>query len=447
MSWNEEYRRKLTTAEEAVQVIKSGDWVDLGFGHTKPIALDAALAARKNVLENINIHCGLSLSPHACVETDPEGKVFTYQSWHFTGLDRKLHDRGRCYYNPMIFRNQGLLYRKSISGLVDVAMLRVTKMDDNGFCNLHCGVAAVRDMVELARHVVLEVNENLPWAMGGRQEVLHISEVDAIVEHNSPVEVVPPAPPSELDKIIAGHIVPFIPDGACLQLGIGGLPNSVGTVLAESDIKDVGCHTEMLVDAYHELHKAGKLTNRKKVIDRGKSVYAFAVGSESLYDWINYNPALAAFPVSYTNDPNVMAENPNMISINACVEVDLYGQVSSESSGSRHISGTGGQLDFATGAYMSEGGISFICCNSSFTDKEGHIKSNIVPTLPAGSIVTVPRTQAHMIVTEYGIADLAGLSTWQRAEALVEIAHPDLRDDLIEAAEEQHIWRRSNKVA
>jgi len=446
-SRKEEYARKLVSPEEAVKIVKSGDWIDYGFGHTKPIALDAALAARKDELKEINIHSALSLSPHACAEADPEGRVFTIQSWHFGGLDRKLHDRGRCFYHPMVFRNQGLYYRKSITNLVDVAMLRVTSMDSRGFFNFHCGVAAERAVVDVAKHVIVEVDDQLPWAMGGREEVIHLTEVDYIVEQSSPPEIVPSAVASETDRKIARHIVPHIANGACLQLGIGGLPNSVGTLLAESDIEDLGCHTEMLVDAYYELYKAGKLTNKRKKIDRGRSVYAFAMGSKALYDWIDHNPSLAAFPVSYTNDPYVMARNAHLVSINACVEVDLYGQISSESSGIRQISGTGGQLDYATGAYLSKGGISFICCGSTHKDKQGNTKSTIVPTLSPGSIVTVPRSQAHKIVTEYGIADLAGRSTWQRAEALIEIAHPDLREDLVKAAEDQRIWRRSNKVA
>jgi len=344
----------------------------------------------------------------------------------------------------MIFRNQPLFYKKSIKN-IDVAMIRVTKMDKDGFFNLHMGNASVRAALDISKKIILEVNPLLPWALGGRDEVVHISEVEYIVEHESKVEVIPPAAPTEIDKKIAGYIIPMIPDGACIQLGIGGLPNFIGSQLAESDLKDLGCHTEMLVDAYYHMAQAGKLTNRKKGVDRKKSAYAFAAGSQFLYDWIDRNPSLASYPVSYTNAPHVMCQHDNMISINACIEVDLFGQVSSESSGPRHISGTGGQLDFATGAYMSDGGMSFICCNASYKDKQGNVKSRIVPTLPPGSIVTVPRTQAHMIVTEYGIADLAGKTTWQRAEALINIAHPDLRDDLVKEAEKMNIWRKANK--
>ncbi len=444
MAYAEEYKKKLVTPEEAVKVVKSGDWIEYGFGHTKPIALDKALAARKDELKDINIRHTLTLTPQACIEADPDGSVFTLQDWHFSGYVRKLHDRGRAYYHPMIFRNQPLFYTKSIKK-VDVAMLRVTKMNKDGFFNFHNGCASLRAACDVSKKIVLEVNPNLPWAMGGRDECVHISEVEYITEFESKVEAIPPAAPTDIDKAIAGHIVPLIPSGSCIQLGIGGLPNIVGTMLSESDVKDLGCHTEMLVDAYYHMHVAGKLTNKNKGIDKNKSVYAFAAGSPFLYEWMDYNPSLATYPVSYTNAPHIMAQNEKMMSINACVEVDLFGQVSSESSGPRHISGTGGQLDYATGAYMSEGGISFICCNSSYKDKQGNVKSRITPMLPQGSIVTVPRTQAHCIVTEYGIADLAGKSTWQRAEALINIAHPDLRDELIKDAEKMNIWRKSNK--
>ena len=444
MDYAADYKKKLVSAAEAVKVVKSGDWVDYGFGHSKPIALDKALAERKNELSDINIRHTLSISVHACIEADPEGDVFTLQDWHYTGYVRKLSDRGRAFYHPMTFRNQPLFYRKSIQN-VDVALIRVTKMNKDGYFNLHTGCASVRAMLDVSKKIVVEVNPLLPWALGGAEELLHVSEVDFVTEFESKVEVIPPAAPTETDKVIAAYIVPMIKDGACIQLGIGGLPNYIGTALAQSDLKDLGCHTEMLVDAYYHMFEAGKLTNKKKAIDKGKTVFGFAAGSDFLYKWIANNPGLATYPVSYTNAPHIMCQNDNLISINACIEVDLFGQVSSESAGTRHISGTGGQLDFATGAYMSKGGISFICCNASYKDKDGNEKSRIVPTLKPGTIVTVPRTQTHCVVTEFGVADLAGKSTWQRAEALIGIAPPDLRDGLVEEAKKMNIWRKKGK--
>jgi butyryl-CoA:acetate CoA-transferase len=442
MGYSEEYQSKHVSPEEAVKLVKNGDWIEYGFGHSKPIALDNALALRKDELKDINIRHVMSLSPQACIEADPQGEAFTLNLWYFSGYDRKLHDRGRAYHQPMVFSNQSLYYQKSINDLVDVAMFRVTKMSKDGFFNLHCACSSLRSSMAAAKKVVVEVNEKLPWAMGGADEVIHISEVDYIVEAESKVEEIPVVAPTDIDTQIAGHIVPLIRDGACIQLGIGGLPNIVGTMLAESDIKDLGCHSEMLADAFYHLHEAGKLTNRKKGVDKGKSTFTFVAGSSFLYDWMDHNPSCITYPASYTNNPRIIAQNPNTISINACLEVDLFGQVCSESSGTRHISGTGGQLDFATGSFLSEGGSSFICCNSSYRDKAGNLKSRIVPTLLPGSIVTVPRSLTHCVVTEYGIADLAGRSTWQRAEALINIAHPDLRDELIRDAEKMNIWRR-----
>ena len=250
MRYTEEYQSKLVSSEEAVKIVKSGDWIDYGFGHSKPIALDNALAARKDELKDINIRHVLSISPQACIEADPEGAVFTLNAWHFSAYDRKLHDRRRAFYSPLMFRNQSLYYQKSINDQVDVAMFRVTKMNKDGFFNLHCACASGRAILGVAKKVIVEVNHMLPWAMGGADELIHISEVDYIIEAESKVEVISAASPSATDIKIAEHIVPLIPNGACIQLGIGGLPNFVGTMLVESDIKDLGCNSEMLVDAF-----------------------------------------------------------------------------------------------------------------------------------------------------------------------------------------------------
>jgi acyl-CoA hydrolase len=380
------------------------------------------------------------------MKVDPTGETFTWNSWHFVGPDRGQHDKGNTYYIPNILRNNALFYRKSLHDESDVAMLRVTPMDKHGYFNFSLSTAQIRSICDVAKIIILEVCPGTPWACGGNgEELIHISEVDYIVEFDSPVLQVPPAKPNDIDKKIAEVVLGHMVDGACVQLGIGGMPNVVGTLLAESDLKDIGCHTEMLVDAFYHLWKVGKLTNKRKNIDKGKTVWAFAMGSDFLYEWIDHNPGLATYPYSYTNDPAIIAQNDNVISINACLEVDLYGQIASEASNYRHISGTGGQLDFANGAYLSKGGKSLICCTSSYTDKQGNLRSRIIPAMQPGTIITVPRNQAHIIVTEYGSCDLAGRSTWERAERIINIAHPDLRDGLIKEAEKMNIWRRSNK--
>jgi butyryl-CoA:acetate CoA-transferase len=249
-----------------------------------------------------------------------------------------------------------------------------------------------------------------------------------------------------VDEAVAKLIVNEIPDGACLQLGIGGMPNAVGSLIAQSDLKDLGVHTEMYVDAFVDIAKAGKITGKNKAIDKGRQVYAFAAGTQKLYDYLNNNPECMSAPVDYTNDIRSISALNNFMSINNAVDVDLFGQVNAESSGTKNISGAGGQLDFVLGAYLSKGGKSFICCSSTFMDKKaGKEVSRIRPTLANGSIVTDTRANIHYLVTEYGLVNLKGLATWQKAEAIISVAHPDFRDELIAEADKMGIWRKSNK--
>ena len=439
----EQYRQKLRTPEEAVRVIKSGDWVDYTSNVCFPTLLDAALARRKEELTDVKIRGNLLFGPIQTVECDPTREHFVYNSWHCSGYERKLCDKGLCNYIPMIFRNVVPYYRHFLT--VNVAMMCVTPMDKHGYFNLSCAAGIAKGILEKADIVILEINEHLPRILGGFDESIHISEVDYVVEgEHAPLPQFPIAPPTEEDVKIADMIVPHIVDGATLQLGIGGMPNVVGARLAESDLKDLGMHTELCGDAYYELHRAGKLTNRRKSLQRGKGVTGIVFGSKQLYEWADQNPGLVVEPLEYVNAPETIAQIDNMISINNCIAVDLYGQVCAESAGLRHISGTGGQLDYLTGAAMSRGGKAFICMTSSFVDKEGIRQSRIVPHFN-GDIVTDPRSQAYYIVTEFGAVNLAGRSTWERAERLISIAHPDFREKLIDAAEQQKIWRRSNK--
>ena len=443
MDFMSEYRAKLRTPEEAVQAVKSGDWVDYTSNVCFPTLLDAALAKRKEELTDVKIRGNLLFGPIRTVECDPDREHFIYNSWHCSGYERKLCDRGLCNYIPMIFRNVTAYYRHFLT--VNVTMMCVTPMDKHGYFNLSCAGGIARGILETADIVILEVNENLPRIFGGFDESIHISEVDYVVEGpHEPLPQFPIAKPTEEDVKIADLIVPHIVDGATLQLGIGGMPNVVGARLAQSDVRDLGMHTELCGDAYYELYKAGKLTNRRKTIQRSKGVTGIVFGSQALYDWADQNPGLVVEPLEYVNAPETIAQLDNMISINNCIAVDLYGQVCAESAGLRHISGTGGQLDYLTGAAMARGGKAFICMTSSFVDASGTRRSRVLPHFN-GDIVTDPRSQAYYIVTEYGVANLAGRSTWERAELLVSIAHPDFREELIAAAEKQNIWRRSNR--
>ena len=445
MNFAEEYKRKLKTPEEAVKLVKDGDWVDYSVGIGFPVLLDAALAKRKDELRDIKIRGSLAMQPIQAVEQDRERRTFTYNSWHCSGYERKLCDEGLCNYIPMIFRNMASYYRRYLT--VNVAMISVAPMDNKGFFNFSMVNCTTRAILDAADLIILEVNEHMPHVYGGQEDCIHISEVDVVVEgEHKPLAQLPVPPATEIDEKIASLLLPHIPDGATIQLGTGGMPNSVGKLMAESDLKDLGMHTELLSDGFVDLYEAGKLTNSRKTLHRGKGVFGIALGSQRLYDWVGENQGLLSFPMDYVNQPSVMAQMENMISINNCIAIDLYGQVSSESAGTRHISGTGGQLDFSTGAYDAPGGKGFICMTSSYRDKAGNLKSRILPKFTEGDIITTPRTQAFYIVTEYGIVNLAGRSTWERAELLISLAHPDFRDELIAAADKQKIWRNSNRI-
>lgn len=443
MDYISEYRRKLCTAEEAVKRVKSGDWVDFGSNNSFPVSLDAALAKRRDELSHVKVRGNLLPGPIQVVECDPEMEHFVYHTWHCSGYERKLCDQGRAYFTPMIFRNEAWYYEQFLT--LNVAMISVGPMDRHGYFNLSGALGINRAIINRADCVIVEVNEAMPRIHGGYDESVHISEVDCVVEAGCrPLWEMKTPEPSEADIRIAQNIFPYIHDGATIQLGIGGMPNALGELIAASDLKDLGMHTELCSDGYLALYKAGKLTNRRKTLYPNKGVLGLAIGTKELYDWLDDNPGVAGFPLSYVNDPTVIARNDNMISINGCLTADLYGQVGAESAGTRQISGTGGQLDFVTGATMSKGGKAFLCMSSTYTDKKGERHSRIVPSF-RGDIVTTPRSQAYYLVTEYGAAMLAGQSTWQRAEQLIGLTHPDFRDELIRSAEEQHIWLPSNK--
>lgn len=445
MSFQEEYKQKLVTADEAVKVIKSGDWVDYGWCNGTPDALDKALAKRTDELKDVKLRGGILLKPLAVFEREDAGEHFCWNSWHMSGIERKLIARGCAYYSPIRYSELPRYYRDG--NCSDVVMIVCAPMDSHGYFNFGPNASHLAAACEMAKTVIVEVNENMPRCLGGFENNVHISDVDYIVEgENPPIgELGAGGPATDVDKAVAKLIVEQIPNGACLQLGIGGMPNAVGSMIAESDLKDLGVHTEMYVDAFVDIAKAGKINGSKKNIDRYRQTYGFGCGTKKMYDYLDENPEMMSAPVSYTNDIRSIAALDNFISINNCVDIDLFGQISSESSGIKHISGAGGQLDFVLGAYLSNGGKSFICCSSTFSDKEGKLHSRIRPTLANGSIVTDTRANTHYVVTEYGMVNVKGMSTWQKAEALISIAHPDFRDELIAEAEKMNIWRRSNK--
>lgn len=445
MNYKELYQQKLTTPEEAVKVVKSGDWVDYGWCTNHPVVLDRALAARKDELFDVKFRGGVTMWMPEIAKAEDAGDHFTWNSWHCSGIDRKIIAKGMGYFSPMRYSELPRFYRENVN--VDVAMIQVTPMDDHGNFSYALGASHLADMLENAKVIIVEVNESLPWVYGLTGSEINIKDVDMVVEgENTPTaQLGAGGEPTDVDRAVANLVVEQIPNGACLQLGIGGMPNTIGSMIAKSDLKDLSVHTEMYVDGFVDMAEAGKITGKYKTLDKGRQVYAFAAGSQRMYDYMNRNPEVQAAPVDYTNDVHVIGQIDNFMSINNAIDIDLFGQVNAESAGTKHISGTGGQLDFALGAYLSKGGKSFICMSSTVKGKDGQLKSRIVPTLTPGSIATDPRTCLHYIVTEFGMVNVKGLSTWERAEQLINIAHPDFREELIKDAEKMGIWRRTNK--
>lgn len=433
------YKEKLRTADEVVSLIKSGDRIFFSEFILYPEAIDEALAKRAKELKDVTIEAvTITRVPHF-IKADPKREHFIYLDWHLSGVGRKLYEQGLCNYIPFTYHQGPRVVRKYKD--YDYVIVNACPMDSRGYFNFGLCNSITSAVITKARKVIVEVNENQPHCLGGNQESVHISRVDYVVQgKNCPMQEIPPATPTEIDFRIAEHIMPEIEDGCCLQLGIGGLPNVIGKLIADSKLQDLGIHTEMLVDSMVDLYEGGKLTGNFKTIDRFKMVYTFAMGTKKLYEFLDNNPACASYPVNYTNDPRAIAINSKVFGINNAIEVDLFGQVCSESSGVRQITGTGGQLDFIFGAFNSKGGKGIIALSSTYKEKDGTAKTRIVPTLTPGAIVTVPRSITQFVSTEYGMVQLKGLSTWDRAKALISIAHPDFRDELTRQAHEMKIW-------
>lgn len=442
MNFLDEYEKKKTTAEEAVKIIKSGDWVEYGFSVTTVDALDKALAKRTDELHHVHLRGAILPKLPEVFKREDAGEHFTWNSWHFSSYERQLANRGLAFYAPISYSELPRYYR-DMKHPSNVVMIQTAPMDNHGYFNFGASVSHLSAACERAEHIIVEVNQNMPYCFGGSNAGIHISNVDYIVEGDNPpiCSMGSASAPSKVDKAIAKQIVEHIPNGACLQLGIGGMPNAVGSLIAHSDLKELGVHTEIYSDGFVDIANAGKITGQHKTLDRGKQTFVFAAGTQKVYDYIDHNPEIWTAPADYINDIRNIAAQDNLISINNCIDIDLYGQVSSESSGFKQITGAGGQLDFVLGAYLSKGGKSFICCSSTFTDKDGYLHSRIRPTLATGSAVTATRACIQYVATEYGMVNLKGLSTWQRAESIISIAHPKFRDDLIKEAEKMGIWK------
>ncbi|QDF97002.1 4-hydroxybutyrate CoA-transferase [Azoarcus sp. DD4] len=424
---------KTAAADEIAALVQSGWTVDYGFAISQPDLLDAALAARKDELCNVRVRNALSVKPRQVIELDREQHHFHVENWHFSGYDRRKHDDGLTSYIPFNFGEGPRLYRQHLD--TDLLVIKTTPMDHHGFFNFGASNSYLRAACDTARRIVVETSTAMPRC-SGVENAVHISEVDFVIEgDNAPLAELPNAPISEIDRRVAELILPEIDDGACLQIGIGGMPNAVCSALATGPVKDLGIHTEMFVDGMVDLAEAGKITGWRKSTFRGKIAFTFALGTRRTYDFIDGNEMCLSLPVDETNLTENIARNRGVVSINNAMQIDLMGQVASESAGFKHCTGTGGQLQFVRGAFMSEGGKSFICLSSRYL-KGGEPRSRIVSGLAPGTVVTTPRTDVMYVVTEYGIVNLKGKSVPDRVRALISIAHPDDRELLERQARE-----------
>lgn len=422
------------TAEAAALMVQSGMWLDYGAVLGQPDVFDAALAKRLGQVTNLRIRSCLSTRARAVLEADPNGDHVFWFSTHFSGYDRRKHDQGVAHYLPVHLGEIPDYYRRFIDP-VDIAVFKTAPMDANGFFNFGPSNLWMRALVERAKVVIVEECAALPYVMGEGTGV-HISEVDFVLTGDSqPMAELPKPVITDVDRAVARLIAAEIEDGACLQIGIGGMPNAVCGLLAESSVQDLGIHTEMMTDGIVDLYRAGRITGAKKQLNTGKMVCTFSLGAQYLYDFLHKNPMVEFHPVDYTNMPHIIMQNDNVAAINNTTQMDLQGQAASESDGYRHISGTGGQSQFVRGAYASKGGKSFICLASTF-EKKGERKSRIVTALTKGNIVTTPRSDMMYVVTEYGMVNLKGRTVAERAQLLISIAHPDFREDLSREAHE-----------
>ena len=427
-----DYTSKIISLEKALSLVKSGDTVVTGLG-----AAEAGL-----FMENIHSLLGkvrdikiVNCNPtHACDFYKAEyAETFAVDGWFFAPAMRKAHAQGNMAYIPnhLHLAAKKWLYRNK----PNIFIASASMPDKNGYISLATSATYERRMMEAADITILEINPNFPFVYG--DVVVHVSDVDYLIEANYPIPTIPDVPSNDKDRAIGKLIAGYVPDGACIQLGIGGIPNAVAEFLKEKN--DLGIHTELITSGMAELVKAGVVTNKYKNINKGQMVATMILGNNELYDFCDRNLGVALYDGAWVNDPYVIAQNDNQISINTSLEVDLTGQCASESIGSRQFSGTGGQADTAIGAQMSKGGRSIIALYSTALVKdkvtgERHEVSKIVRQLQTGAAVSLSRNDVDIVITEYGAADLRGASINQRVRRLIEIAHPKFRDELWDQA-------------
>ncbi len=424
--WKNDYRSKLVTTEEAAGQIKSGDWIIVPPVNSAPIDILNALAARKDELKKVKIASNLMTYPYAFLQGDYVGHI-TYYSGYCGPVERMFLSQGNVVPFPMHLSMAHIAL--ALAKADDVFLCEVTPPDERGYMNYGpCGVVYGRFATNLCKKVIAQVNSKTPW-IHGIENMIHVSEVDYIVEMDHDLVPVPEITITDTEKKIGEHIAKLIPDGATIQLGIGGIPNAVAYFLHEK--KDLGVHAEILSDAVAELAELGVITGRKKTLFKDKiAVGGLIIGTQRLLDFVNNNPTIISMPIAQANSYDVIRLNDNLCSINAALTVDLTGQIASETIGHTQYSATGGQVDFVRGAIASKNGKSFIAIKSTSLKKDGTLTSRIVLNFTPGTVVTTPRSDAMYIATEYGVADVYMKSIPDRVKAMISIAHPDFREEL-----------------
>ncbi len=427
MDPKELYSQKLLSIPEAVSLVQSHQTIGVAMAAAEPPGLLTELGNHRERLEDVRVWVCLPMRLYDFILRPEMAGHFFVENWFYGAPDRKVHPEGRTSYIPNNLHQAASVKLRAAGGRLNVFWGTATPPDKRGYMSLSLGLVIEKQLLDAADLVVLEVNESLPWTLGDTQ--VHISEVDHLVENHIPLFQSPPIPPTEAEQAIGEYIAGLIEDGSTLQLGIGGIPNAITAFL--HDRRDLGVHTEMFTDGMVDLYEAGVITNRRKTLWKGKMVGAFALGTQKLYDFIDNNIGVELQQGRVTNDPHIIGQNYKMVSVNTALQVDILGQVCSQSIGYRHFSGTGGQLDTHRGAQLSPGGRGIIALRS--TAKEGAL-STIVPILSEGAEVTVPSQDVDTIVTEYGVAELQGLCVSDRLQALTRIAHPNFREWLCEEA-------------
>lgn len=419
-NWRQKYRDKIVSAERALQAVQSGDRVVLGHACGEPPVLVEALVARASELSNVEIVHMVAMGPAEF--TKPEMELsFRFNGFFLGAPTRTAVQENRGAFTPCFFGEVPRLFKDKILP-VDVVLMQVTPPDEQGFCSYGLSVDYTQAAAESAHIVIAQMNRKLPHTGGSK---IHLDALTWIVECDSPMVELQPPKLTEVERQIGDYVASLIPDGATLQMGIGGIPDAA--LLSLYDKKDLGIHSEMFSDGVVALADAGVITNRKKTINRGKFVGTFLMGTSKLYNFVHNNPDVELHPVDYVNDPWVIGQHEKMISINSALQVDLTGQVNAEMIGNVQFSGVGGQVDFVRGASRSKGGKSIIALPS--TAAKGRI-SRICRELDAGAAVSTSRNDVHYVVTEFGVADLRGKTLQRRAESLIAIAHPKFREEL-----------------